>query len=316
MKKQIDTVQKKQSLGAYIRKDMYMYILLLPALLFVLVFNYLPLAGIAIAFKDYDVLKGFAGSPWVGLENFKSIFTIPGFRTAIINTFIYSSVTIFGQFIFPILLAILINEVRSKWFKKTVQTISYLPHFLSWISVIGFAYSIFALAGPYNSIMAKIYAMFGKGYEAKNIFMESKNFLSILFFSGLWKTIGWSSVIYLAAICGVDQSLYEAADIDGCGRIKKIWHITLPAIRTTAIIILIMNIGQLVTVNFEQVYGFQNPYIEDATNTIGTIAFRKGIKGGQYSLATALGAFQGLVSLILVFTANWISKKIADIGIW
>ncbi len=304
---------RKRTLAVDIRKDMYMYILLLPALIFVLIFNYLPLSGIMIAFKDYNVLKGFGDSPWVGLKNFKNIFMMPNFLSAIKNTLVYSSVTLFGQFPFPILLAIFINEVRSTWFKKTVQTVSYLPHFLSWMSVIGFAYSIFSITGSYNEIMTKI---FGDSYEAKNLLLDSKNFLGVIFYSGLWKNIGWSSIIYLAAICGVDQSLYEAASIDGCGRIGRIWHITLPSIRTTAVLILIMGVGNLVTVSFEQVYGFQNVYIQAETDVIGTLTYREGIQNGNYSMATALGFSQGIVSLILVIAANRISRKISDVGIW
>ena len=304
---------RKRSLAVDIRKDMYMYILLLPALIFVLIFNYIPLAGIAIAFKDYDVLKGFAASPWMGLENFKTIFTMPNFTNAVKNTLIYSSVSLFGQFPFPILLAIFINEVKTTWFKKTVQTVSYLPHFLSWMSVIGFAYSIFSITGSFNDLMRSI---FGEGYEAKNLLLESENFLAVIFLSGLWKSIGWSSIIYLAAICGVDQSLYEAASIDGCGRIGRIWHITLPSIRTTAVLILIMGVGNLVTTNFEQVYCFQNVYIQAETDTINTLTYREGIQNGNYSMATALGISQGIVAVTLVLTANWISKKISDVGIW
>ena len=313
MKALNNTAPVKRSKWAVLRKDVYMYILLLPAIIFVLIFNYFPLAGIAIAFKDYNVLKGFGASPWVGLQNFKAIFMMPNFLQAIKNTLLYSSVSLFGQFPFPILLAVLINEVRTTWFKKTVQTVSYLPHFLSWMSVIGFAYSIFSITGPYNELMAKI---FGESYEAKNILLDSKNFLGVIFFSGLWKTIGWSSIIYLAAICGIDQSLYEAASIDGCNRIGKIWYITLPSIRTTAVLILIMGVGQLVTTNFEQVFGFQNVYIQAQTDTINTIAYREGIQNGKYSLATALGACQGLVSVMLVFAANAISKKISEVSIW
>jgi len=304
---------RKRSLAVDIRKDMYMYILLLPALIFVLIFNYLPLSGIMIAFKDYNVLKGFGDSPWVGLEHFKNIFLFPNFTKAVKNTLVYSSVCLFGQFPFPILLAIFINEVRSTWFKKTVQTVSYLPHFLSWMSVIGFAYSIFSITGSFNELMRSI---FGEGYEAKNLLLESENFLAVIFLSGLWKSIGWSSIIYLAAICGVDQSLYEAASIDGCGRIGRIWHITLPSIRTTAVLILIMGVGNLVTTNFEQVYGFQNVYIQNDTEVINTLTFREGIQNGNYSMATAFGFVQGIVSLVLVMIANWMSKKIADVGIW
>lgn len=294
-------------------KNLYMYILIAPALISTLLFGYFPLSGLLISFKDYDVLAGFFGSDWVGFKHFIEIFKIPNFFAAVRRTVIYSSVCLFGQFPFPILLAIMINEVRSKYAKKVVQTISYLPHFLSWMSVIGIAYSMFSKMGAYNDLMSKI---FGEGYERTNILLDSKNFIGVLFFSGLWKTIGWSSIIYFAAICGIDQNLYEAADIDGCGRIGKIWHITLPGIKTTCIMILIMSIGSLVNSNFEQVYGFQNVYIQADTDVINTLTYREGIQSGHYSEATALGAAQGLVSFLLVMSANYISKKLSDQSLW
>lgn len=295
------------------KRNIYMYVLLLPAIICVTIFGYMPLCGILIAFKDYDVLRGFMDSPWVGFQNFIDIFTLPEFTKAVVNTLIYSSVNLFGRFPFPILLAIMLNEVRSTAFKKTAQTLSYLPHFLSWISVIGFAYSLFALHGTFNEIMVKI---FGEGYERTNILLDSDNFLGVIFFSGLWKEIGWSSIIYLAAITGIDPALYEAAEIDGAGRLKQIWHIMIPSIMGTAVLILIMGIGNLVVTNFEQVYGFQNVYIQNETEVMNTLAYRQGIQNGKYSLATALSMVQGFVSLVLVLTANKLSKKMAGIAIW
>ena len=295
------------------KRDMYMYCLLIPALICVIIFNYIPLSGLMIAFKDYNVLEGFDNSPWVGIKHFIEIFEFPGFVKAIKNTLVYSTVCLFGQFPFPILLAICINEVKNKYLKKTVQTISYLPYFLSWMSVIGFAYAVFSVTGSYNDLMAKI---IGESYERKNILLESENFLSVIFLSGLWKNIGWSSILYLAAICGIDQTLYEAAEIDGCSKLKQIWYITLPCISTTAVLVLILGIGGLVTTNFEQVYGFQNVYIQEETDVINTLTYREGIQNGNYSLATAFSATQGIVSLILVLIANSLSRKMANISIW
>lgn len=290
-----------------------MYCLLLPAIICVIIFSYIPLSGLLIAFKDYNVLEGFAKSPWVGLKHFQNIIALPAFAKAVKNTFIYSGICLFGQFPFPIILAICINEIKNSFTRRTVQTISYLPYFLSWVSVVGFAYSLFSLTGSYNDLMVKI---FGESYERTNILLESKNFVGVLFFSGLWKSTGWSSVLYLAAICGIDQSLYEAAEIDGCGRLKKTWYITLPCISTTAVIVLILGIGSLVNSNFEQVYGFQNVYIQNDTDVINTITYREGIQNGNYSAATALSAAQGVVSVILVLCTNAVSKKIAKISIW
>lgn len=298
---------------AKLKKNLYMYLLLAPAVLAVIIFCYCPLGGILIAFKDYNVLSGFFKSPWVGLKHFVSIFTMPNFLSAIKNTLIYSSVLIFGYFPFPIILALMFNEVRWTKFKKVSQTITYLPHFLSWISVIGFCYSLFALNGTVQDVMA---AVFGEGYERKNILLDSKNFLWILFISQTWKNIGWSSILYLAAITGIDPSLYEAASIDGCNRLRQVWHITLPGIRVTCVISLIMAVGNLVNTSFEQIYGFQNVYIQEETEVINTLIYRQGIQSAQYSPATAFGLVQGLVSLLLVITANTVSKKIFEVSIW
>lgn len=296
-----------------IKKYKYAYLLILPAILFVFVFAYLPLIGVIMAFKDYNVLDGIFGSPWVGLEHFKTIFTQPNMLKVIGNTLLYGAVILFGGFPFPIILAIMFNELGNIHFKKVAQTVSYMPYFLSWISVIGLFYSLLAVEGPINEVMARI---LGDGYEARNILLDSKYFLPIIYISHLWKNVGWSSVIFLAAIAGIDPSLYEAASIDGCGRFKQIMYITIPAISTTIIIVLVMSLGTLVNTNFEQVYGFQNVYIQKETDVINTVIYRQGIENGKYSMATAFGLSQGVVTLALLLVSNTISKKLFKVSIW
>lgn len=290
-----------------------MYLLLLPAIISVIIFNFLPFAGIVIAFKDYDVIDGILGSPWVGFDNFIKIFKYPEMLASIKNTLIFSIVGVFGKFPFPIILALMFNEIRSMKFKKVVQTISYFPHFLSWASVCALIYAMFAIDGPVNNIMAKL---IGAGYERANILMDSKNFLPVLFFSGLWKELGWSSIIYLAAIAGIDQSMYEAAEVDGCNRFKQVIYITLPSIKTTIVLVLLLGMGSLVTANFEHVYGLQNVYTQNETEVINTLVYRKGIQGGEYSLATAFGLMQGIVSVTLVILANKFSKAVSETSLW
>lgn len=291
----------------------FMYLLLLPSLIAVLIFSYLPMFGIVIAFKNFDAIDGIINSPWVGLENFKKILSYPEFLGAIKNTLVYCSVCLFGRFPFPIILALLFNEIGNMKFKKIVQTISYFPHFLSWASVCGLVYALFAINGPINSLFASI---IGDSYQKTNILMDSKNFLPILFTSGLWKEIGWSTIIYLAAIAGVDASMYEAAEVDGCNRFKQVLYITLPSIKTTIVLVLILGLGGLVSANFEQVYGLQNVYIQNETDVINTMIYRQGIQGGEYSLSTAFGLMQGVVSLILVVAANKFSKAVAETSLW
>lgn len=313
MNESLSIKRGKTSVKGVFSRNKYMYCLLLPAIVSTIIFGYLPLCGIIYAFKDYDVIAGFAASPWVGLKNFTAIFTEAEFLGAIKNTLIYSSVCLFGKFPVPITLAILLNEIWNNKFKRVIQTITYLPHFLSWATVVGLAYGMFALRGPINDLMVML---FGDGYERVNILLDSKNFLGILYFSGLWKEIGWSSIIFLAAIAGIDPSLYEAATVDGASRWAQIRNITIPSILPTAIIVLVMSMGQLVTDNFQQVYGFQNVYTQQQTEVIGTLAYRVGIQNGSYSLATAFSCTQGLVSFMLISIANFLSKKLSNISIW
>jgi len=305
--------KNKRRLLENIKKYKYTYLLISPALLYIIIFGYTPLSGIILAFKDYNIFDGVFGSKWVGFDNFITIFKHKEMIGGIKNTLLYGCVILFGGFPFPIILALMFNEIRNLRFKKFAQTVIYMPHFLSWISVIGMMYALFAIDGSVNQIIG---AIVGEGYEAKNILLDSNYFLPVIFVSHLWKSCGWSSIIFLAAIAGIDPSLYEAATIDGCGKFKQVIYITLPSIATTAIIVLVMSLGNMVNVNFEQVYGLQNAYTQADTEVIGTLIYRLGIQNGKYSLSTAFGIAQGLVSLIIMLTANAFSKKIANISIW
>lgn len=302
-----------KSLLSRMVKYRFLYLILAPALILVLVFCYLPMFGLVIAFQDYDIIGGITASKFVGLENFVKIFTMPKFTKAIINTVKYSSVQLFLGLPFPIILALLFNELRMLRFKRVVQTVSYLPYFLSWISVVGMFSAFFALDGTYNTFMATIV---GESYEAKNILTDADNFLGILFWTNIWKNIGWNSIIFLAAITGIDPTLYEAAMVDGCNRFKQVLYITIPCLLPTIAIIFIMNTASLVTLNFEQVFGFQNIYIQEETEVINTLVYRQGILNAEYSLSTAFGMFQGAVSFALVCITNFIVKRISGVGIW
>lgn len=313
MKTKINETPKKNDRNSPWRQHKIALLMLLPALISVFVFNYLPMTGLILAFKDYNLIDGIMRSPWVGFDNFVTIFNQPEMLKAVGNTLLYGIVITFGAFPFPILLALLFNELRNMHFKKVVQTISYMPHFLSWISVVGLFYALFAVEGSINQMIGKIV---GEGYVAKNILMDDSYFLGIIFGSHLWKTTGWSSVLFLAAIAGIDTSLYEAAVLDGCGKIKQAIHITLPCIKNTIIVVLVMSLGGLVTSNFEQVYGFQNVFTQEQTETINTLIYRQGIQNGEYSLATAFGLSQGLVTIVLVLSANFLTKKLMETSIW
>lgn len=309
----MDKKVKKKGFLQNIKDYRYAYVLILPAMLLLLLFNYLPMVGITIAFKDYDVFKGFGASPWVGFKHFINVFTQPDMLGAIANTLKLSFLNLFLGMPFPIILALLFNELRFARYKKIVQTISYMPHFLSWASVVGLASAMLALDGPINELMATIV---GEGYEAKNILMDADYFLPIAFLLNLWKGVGWNSVIYLAAIAGIDPSLYEAAAIDGAGKLKQAWHITVPCISQTVIVLFVMSMGSLFASNFDLVYGLQNPFTTEETEVIDTLIYRTGIQNGQYSAATAFGLSKGIITITLILTANFISKKIAQVSIW
>ncbi len=310
--KQVNGTASLKKSGKHDR-NLMMYLILLPSLIMVLIFNYLPLLGLVIAFEDFDAFSGILGSPWVGLQNFAKVLTYPDFLKAIKNTVVYSSVNLFLGFPLPIILAILFNEIHNRAFKRVIQTVSYFPHFLSWAAICSFVYALFAIEGPVNSVLA---TLIGETYEKKNILLDSKNFLPILFGVGQWQGIGWSTIIYLAAITGIDGSLYEAAEIDGCNRFRMVTNITWPCIKGTAVLVLILGLGSLVTSNFEMVYGLQNAFIQKDTEVINTLVYRQGIQGGEYSMATAFGLMQGVVSLVIVFLANRVSKVISGESIW
>ncbi len=306
----------KKSFLFNIRKYGGAYLMILPAIVIVVLFAYMPMYGIIMAFKNFDARLGIMGSPWAGnygFEHFINIFEDPNLFKAVKNTVVFGLIILFGGYPFPIILALMFNEIRSKWFKKTAQTIAYFPHFLSWVSVIGLLHTFFSVEGPLNTLMGEHLV---ENWVPVNPLIESKSFLSVMFLSHLWKSVGYSSVVFLAAVTGVDPGLYEAASIDGCGKWKQAWHITLPSIKPTMVIILVMSLGGLFNTNFEQVIGLHNPYNRDENQVISTIVYYRGIKGGEYSASTAFGLFQGGVSFLLVTTANWVSKKITEQSIW
>ena len=287
------------------------YLLMLPALIITFVFSYLPMPGIIMAFQDYNIFKGILGSPWAGFKHFIDIVKLPALSQAVGNTVVLSVLTLAISFPSAIILALLFNELKVGIFKKAVQTISYLPYFLSWISVIGIAITFLSIYGTVNDIGVAIF-----GEDTKRMMFLSKQglFIPILITLTLWKEVGWNSIIYLAAISSLDVQLYEAAKIDGATRLQQAWHITLSGIKPTIIILLIFQMGNIFRSNFELVYGMQNPYIN--YDVISTIVYKRGIQQANYSMAAAVGFFEGLISFLLVFIANKIAKKTSEVYIW
>jgi putative aldouronate transport system permease protein len=290
-------------------KYKFLYALAVPSLAFTLVFAYLPLSGLIVAFKDYDIWKGMMGSPWAasfGLEHFAEIFRLKPVIASVGNTLLLSTLNLLIGFPMPIAFALLLNELRHMAFKKTVQTISYMPNFLSWISVIGLTIVFFGEYGPLNGLLSTI------DPDRARVLYLSKNelFLPFLLFLNLWKNMGFQSIIFLAAITAVDVQLFEAAEIDGAGRLKQVWHITLPSIAPTVSVMLILSIGGILSSNFELVFGLQNAFID--FETIDTVVYKYGLLQRGYSLATAVGLARGLIALLLTVAANYATKRMGN----
>lgn len=303
-------VGKKNRRNSF-KMNYYLYLLLLPSVVLTFIFAYLPMPGILAAFMDYNMFHGLWKSPWVGLKHVREIFEIPMLSKSVINTVELGVLNIIAGFPAPIILALLINEVKHSLFKRTVQTISYLPHFLSWISVVGLAYSLLDIYGPLNDLRALI---LGEGAERVMFLSKQELFLPSLLLLSIWKEVGFGTIVYLAAITSIDPMLYEAAYIDGAGKFKQLIYVTLPGIMQTTVIMLIFTVGNLLQSNFELVYGMQNAYID--FEVISTVVYITGIKQGNYSMAAAVGFVNGLVAFALTLSANKISKKVAQISIW
>jgi putative aldouronate transport system permease protein len=264
--------------------------------------------GLVMAFQDFNIYRGFLNSEWVGVENIITIFTQPKFTTAIMNTLLVSVLNLILTFPAPIILALLINEIKNKFFKRFVQTASYLPHFLSTLSVVGLVQLLFSRDGLINDFLI------ATGVQERIMFLGEQNyFVWFLIGTNLWKEVGWSTVIHLANLTSINPDLYEAAEMDGAGYFAKLRYITVPHMIPTVVVLLIFQLGKLFTSNFDLVYGLQNPFID--FEVISTIIYQTGIKSGNYSVATAIGFVEGLVALILVLTTNRIAKKVSGSGL-
>lgn len=290
-------------------KDRQVYALLLPAIVVTIIFAYGPMPGLLIAFEDFRIYDGIFGSKWVGLENIRKVFSQRSLIESIGNTLKVSLLSLLITFPAPIILALLINELKRPLFKRITQTISYLPHFLSWISVVGLIHVLFGRDGFVNDIRLTL------GAEERVTYLAEQGlFIWFILGSTLWKEVGWGTVIHLANISSVNQELYEAAEIDGAGYFQRAWYITIPHMIPTVIILLIFQMGGLFNSNFELIYGLQNPYID--FEVISTIIYKFGIQNGDYSMSTAVGFVQGIIALLLVLITNWISKKVSGSGIF
>lgn len=289
----------------------YLTLLLLPSLAMLIIFKYVPIYGLQIAFKNYRINLGIWGSPWAGFDIFQQVFKMPNFSVALKNTAILGFLNLAVSFPMQILLALMLNELTNARYKKLVQTFSYLPHFISWVTLSGL---FIQLLSPSTGPFAAIARVFG---QTPYYFMgEPSTFRWVLVVTNVWKSIGWGSIIFLAALAGVDQEMYEAALIDGATRFQRIIYITLPSIAPTITIMLIMRSGSILNDNFDQVYNMTNAAVYSVTNILGTLTYEMGIKNMKYSQSTAIGLFRNVISFALVLITNQVAKRVNEYGIW
>ena len=308
----MDSVEKrKKGKGGFFRKlkrQWQLLVLSIPMLIYILIFNYSPMWGWITAFQDYKPKLGISGSKFVGLKNFEWLFKRPDFLQSIRNTLGMSIINLVFGTIAAIVLAVLLNEVRNTRFKRTVQTVTYLPHFLSMVIVVGMAQNIFASNGPLNQLLMNLHLI----KEPIFFLGEGKLFWWLVGVINVWKEVGWNTIIYIAAMTAIDPSLYEAASIDGAGRFDRIRYITLPGIKSTFVILLIMNIGHLMEAGFEMQYLLSSSLTMDWAQTIDIFVLKYGISKQQYGVATAAGIFKSVVAIILLFSANAIAKRLDE----
>ena len=291
-----------------LRRNRHLYYMLLPVLLYYLVFHYGPMYGAVIAFEDFNPVKGIFGSPWVGLQNFRDFFSSVYFVRLIVNTLAINVLDIVFGFPAPIVLALLINELRWNPFKRLVQTVTYLPHFISVVVIVGMLFDFFARDGVVNELLASTQPL---------AFLQSPDWFRPLFVgSGIWQQVGWGSIVYLAAIATIDAQLYDAAKVDGADRFRQMWHITIPGILPTIVILLILRMGAMMSVGYEKIILMYNPLTYETADVISTYVFRRGILQADFSFSAAVGLFNSVINFGLLLAANRLSRRLTGHSLW
>lgn len=311
--KKINELKKtmpKKGLSHFLQYKM-LYLMILPGLFYFIVFKYVPMGGLIIAFQNYQPFLGIFGSPWVGLEHFIRLFTGDVFTMLLGNTLRLFSLQLFVFFPMPIILSLMLNEVRNARFKKSIQTVIYIPYFMSWVIIVSISFVLLSLDG---GLINELIAYFG---GEKIPFLTSADWMPTMYIGQvIWKELGWSTIIYLAAITNVDTQLYEAADMDGAGRLRKMWHVTLPAIKGTIITLLILRIGDVLNLGFEHIHLLLNSMNRQVAEIFDTYIYTAGLQNGQLSFSTAVGMFKGIVGLIMVWAANKLANKFGEEGVY
>lgn len=309
----MSTIKRRKTKMNWLARDWRLYVMLALPVIWYILFCYKPMTGILIAFQKYNIFKGIWGSKWVGWKNFEFVMGMRDFPIALGNTLLLNFMGLLFGFPVPIILAIMLNEIRSKGVKRVSQTMMYLPHFLSWIIIGGMVLEIFApTTGVVNATLLKF------GIIEKNIpfLTDGRSWQLTYTLVGVWQSMGWGTILYLSAISGINMELFEAAKIDGANKMQQIWHVTLPGIRSTIVVLLIMNIGQMMNISFDRPYIMGNTLVQDYCDVLSTFVYRMGITNAKFERATAIGLFQSVVGLIMISTANFITKRLGEDGIW
>jgi len=293
------------------KRSWELYVIVLLPVLYLIIFKYIPMFGVSIAFKDYNVVKGIWGSPWAGFKHFETLFHSPNFPLLIKNTLIISFYALIAGFPVPIILALALNEVRTGFFKRSVQMITYAPHFVSTVVMVSI---IILMLSPHVGVVARLFSFFGM--TNTNFMGEPGLFKSIYVWSGVWQEMGYGSIIYIAALSSVDPALYEAARMDGASRFKKIIHIDLPTLIPITVILLILSLGSIMGVGFEKIFLMQNPLNVSTSEVISTYVYKVGLLGANFSFSSAVGLFNSVINLILLVVVNFIARRLSDNSLW
>ncbi|MBE1446190.1 ABC transporter permease [Paenibacillus sp. OAS669] len=300
-----------RKLGLDIKRDRYLYLMALPGIVFFLIFKYVPMWGIVIAFQNYSPFGGVSHSPWVGLEHFQRFFSTTDFWLLFRNTLAINVLNLLFFFPLPILVSLMLNELRSVIYKRFIQSVIYLPHFLSWVIIAGLTFMLFAKGeGLINHLLESM------GQERIDVLTNPDLFWVMVTVQSMWKEAGWGTIVFLAAIAGADPQVYEAAKMDGAGRFRQMWHVTLPAIRSVIVILLILRLGHMMDVGFEQIFLMYNGAVSQVAEVFDTYVYRNGIQRAQFSYSTAVGLFKSVVGLILVVVSNRVAKKFGQDGVF
>ena len=299
------------AITTHLQKYIWLYIFLLPGLSYLIIFKYGPIYGVIIAFKDFRLARGIWGSDWIGFDNFRYLFTSKTFFLVFKNSIILSLLTLLCGFPAPLILALLLNEFRFQTYKRAIQSILYLPHFISWVVVAGIVISFLS---PGRGVVGYIVSFLG--WEPKAYLLSSDHFRAILILSGIWKGAGWGTIVYLAALSSIDENLYEAAIIDGVNRFQRIWYVTIPGIASTLVVLLILSMGGIMSNGFEQIYMLYSPMVYNVADVFETYTFRVGLMEGRFSFGTAVGIFQSFVGMIMILITNAVARRLGERGLW